>query len=285
MKDIDRRVLARLGLSEIQESGEPVATREGARCGLCGDAFEGPVLACPHCRAPHHPECWEYNEGCTIYGCAGALAAALDAELAMPEVGAGAPSPARLGERAGLPPLARLAAVPPAGWHSLGAALFAVSLPCWLVGALGRWGRPLFLGGLVAGVLLMVLGTAVQESLVWWQERRGPRRLISVGETSTKDLEARLARDPKDLEALSALALIHFARQDWKRAHELYLEALGLAPEEPPLLFRYARTLDRLERRDEAQAVFLRLATDHRTHPFGRSAQRWLEVLDRRRPG
>lgn len=44
----------------------------GARCGVCGEAFSGskPSVTCGSCDAPHHRECWEYNEGCAIFGCA-----------------------------------------------------------------------------------------------------------------------------------------------------------------------------------------------------------------------
>ena len=43
---------------------------EAASCGVCGDAVEDPVLRCPVCAAPHHPECFAYLDGCSRFGCA-----------------------------------------------------------------------------------------------------------------------------------------------------------------------------------------------------------------------
>lgn len=41
------------------------------RCRVCGDDLEGPQRRCALCDTPHHPECWEYNAGCSTFGCRG----------------------------------------------------------------------------------------------------------------------------------------------------------------------------------------------------------------------
>jgi hypothetical protein len=41
-----------------------------ARCPVCGTSVEGGAVECPHCGVPHHRECWEYQDGCGIFGCA-----------------------------------------------------------------------------------------------------------------------------------------------------------------------------------------------------------------------
>lgn len=39
-------------------------------CAICRYAVQGSGrILCPRCDTPHHPDCWEYNEGCAIYGC------------------------------------------------------------------------------------------------------------------------------------------------------------------------------------------------------------------------
>jgi hypothetical protein len=48
-----------------------VSRPEVATCRVCGDELAGPVRACPACDTPHHPECWEYNAGCSTFGCRG----------------------------------------------------------------------------------------------------------------------------------------------------------------------------------------------------------------------
>lgn len=46
------------------------ACLDAVRCPVCGEpAGDSPVL-CPDCDTPHHDDCWAYNGGCAIYGCA-----------------------------------------------------------------------------------------------------------------------------------------------------------------------------------------------------------------------
>lgn len=39
-----------------------------AVCPYCRMEVDSPV-SCPSCATPHHPECWEENRGCTVFGC------------------------------------------------------------------------------------------------------------------------------------------------------------------------------------------------------------------------
>lgn len=47
------------------------ATRTLGVCPLCQtNILEGEdYLSCPACKAHYHPDCWEYNRGCAVYGC------------------------------------------------------------------------------------------------------------------------------------------------------------------------------------------------------------------------
>lgn len=44
---------------------------ETSQCQVCGSPVEKgtKVAVCPACETPAHPECWEYNGGCTTYAC------------------------------------------------------------------------------------------------------------------------------------------------------------------------------------------------------------------------
>jgi hypothetical protein len=33
------------------------------------DTPERPVVRCPSCGSPYHPECWQDNGSCAVYGC------------------------------------------------------------------------------------------------------------------------------------------------------------------------------------------------------------------------
>lgn len=47
----------------------------GARapsCSVCGTSLAGATtVVCAHCDTPHHDDCWAYNGGCALFGCAG----------------------------------------------------------------------------------------------------------------------------------------------------------------------------------------------------------------------
>jgi hypothetical protein len=50
--------------------GEVVVADQG-RCPVCCQPFVPPVVHCPKCRTPHHPDCWAYWGRCAIFGCRG----------------------------------------------------------------------------------------------------------------------------------------------------------------------------------------------------------------------
>jgi hypothetical protein len=53
---------------------ESVAEHEG-RCLVCGCAVApSRSVRCTACQAPHHADCWEYNGGCSMFGCRGGRA-------------------------------------------------------------------------------------------------------------------------------------------------------------------------------------------------------------------
>ena len=40
------------------------------KCTICGEGFNGrPAVLCRNCGTPHHADCWQYNGGCSIFGC------------------------------------------------------------------------------------------------------------------------------------------------------------------------------------------------------------------------
>ncbi len=53
---------------------EAVGEREG-RCLVCGCAVDASrCVRCSACQARHHADCWEYNGGCSMFGCRGGRA-------------------------------------------------------------------------------------------------------------------------------------------------------------------------------------------------------------------
>lgn len=44
---------------------------ERALCQVCGDGIDEDRVYCSSCHAPHHPDCWKFNGGCSIFACGG----------------------------------------------------------------------------------------------------------------------------------------------------------------------------------------------------------------------
>ena len=61
----------RLGGTETRQLPNPagfVALKMSAVCPYCRVEVDNSVH-CPVCTTPHHPECWQENGGCTVFGC------------------------------------------------------------------------------------------------------------------------------------------------------------------------------------------------------------------------
>jgi MFS family permease len=44
---------------------------EAPRCPVCSETFSGTLTQCDRCGSPHHPDCFDYNGRCGLYGCGG----------------------------------------------------------------------------------------------------------------------------------------------------------------------------------------------------------------------
>lgn len=38
-------------------------------CLVCANSLSGEITKCPTCETAHHADCWQYNQGCAIFGC------------------------------------------------------------------------------------------------------------------------------------------------------------------------------------------------------------------------
>jgi hypothetical protein len=56
----------------VEDAGIQIVEQEADReaaCPVCGEGVGAAPTRCRICDAPHHFDCWEYNEGCGVYGC------------------------------------------------------------------------------------------------------------------------------------------------------------------------------------------------------------------------
>jgi hypothetical protein len=46
-----------------------LGTRPPGVCGVCRGFVSAASVLCPKCDAPHHRDCWVYNQGCAVFAC------------------------------------------------------------------------------------------------------------------------------------------------------------------------------------------------------------------------
>lgn len=46
----------------------------GSQCRVCANSNQTGLVLCSLCEAPHHEDCWHYNQGCSTYGCRSGVA-------------------------------------------------------------------------------------------------------------------------------------------------------------------------------------------------------------------
>ena len=53
---------------------------KGKICPYCKTALDDSetIVVCDTCDMPHHLTCWQENQGCTTFGCTGAIGAIID---------------------------------------------------------------------------------------------------------------------------------------------------------------------------------------------------------------
>lgn len=67
---LDLYSLGTSGLPDgIELLEEKAPTSRDTICQICGDSLPADAIRCRKCQTPHHRDCWEYNRGCSTYGC------------------------------------------------------------------------------------------------------------------------------------------------------------------------------------------------------------------------
>jgi tetratricopeptide (TPR) repeat protein len=264
-----------------------------ARCPVCGDGVDGPRACCPRCETPHHSECWNFNEGCALFGCKAALVALeLEAEaLIEAEVD---------DEVEEVDWRDRLASVDPLGWKVIGSVGFAFGIlgmggavairETYLVRELMRepvvgWLLYMLLhfgpAALALGGTVLISGADLFAPFV--RDLVGKRRSFRLPEeTPLKVLEARLGSDPKNPHLLEMVAFHYYADDRYEDAQELYERSLSVNPNQPRIAYQRAKCLERRGHLAEARHAFIALTAGHASKDIQEKAAWFDGMLERR---
>ena len=259
-----------------------------AACQVCGDVLDGatPETRCPACETPHHSDCWNFAEGCAVYGCAGSLSLARQQAVGraleeMPD-DVEAPDGSHVVE-IHLPELR----IPPAVVRAVGRHGSGIPTPVWFV--VGLMSTAFFLGRLAfeARMGTVLLGEFVGMSLGGLMMATSPflprffldlehhGQALEVDETSRKQLEARLGEVPDNVYLLEAVALERLAEGDAEGASELLERIVDLQPANVQARIHLGRAwLDRGDR-SRATTVFEEAEEMATTEDQRRLTRRW----------
>jgi hypothetical protein len=244
-----------------------VSVTAEAACQVCGDSLDGatPETTCPACETPHHLDCWNFAEGCAVYGCPGSLALARQeaVERVLEEVPGHEGGDGAHVVDIELPELQ----VPPEALRAIGRQGSGIPTPVWFV--IGLFAVAFFLGrlafeartgtvfvgelvGMMLGGLLMAASPFLPRAFLDL-EHYGEE--LQVDETSRKQLEARLGEAPDNVYLLEALALERLAEGDGDGAIELLERVVELQPANLQALIHLGRAW--FERGDRPRALEL----------------------------
>lgn len=251
----------------------PQAPEALSDCPVCKEPLEERVRSCERCDTPHHEDCWDYSEGCSVFACK--PSSALDL-VPSPALVLRAPSTS-LRERV-QSGLSRLAQVNSWQWALFGGWVF-VWAGFLAFDSLVPWGLGLVPARVASLIslfgLLMVLDSRRLPPLLSLLAKQfhSPQ---AVEETPLKTLEARLSEAPKNLHVLEALADGLQAQGRPDRALGLYQEALSIHPREHRIRYRLARCLVLLGEVPQARTEFHTLIRNAPESGYSDLARRWL---------
>lgn len=263
----------------------PEALAPAAACQVCGDGLDGsaPETRCPACDTPHHLDCWNFAEGCAVYGCAGSLA--LARQEAVDRVLDETP-PDEDGAHVveiNLPELR----LPAEAMRAVGRQGSGIPVPVWFVGGFltlafffarlafeARMGT-VFLGevvGMILGGLVMAASPLLPRAFL---ELEHYGETVEVRETTRKQLEARLGEAPDNIYLLEALALERLAEGEATGAIELLEHLIELQPRNFQARVHLGRAWLEAGDRPRATALFEEIEGLATTEDQRRLAGRW----------
>ncbi len=187
-------------------------------CNICNAALTGAIVCCPVCDTPYHPDCWDYNKGCAVYGCKAANGAGGQPrpnEALLP------PAPAPRGRRQPAPVVAFSCLV------GLGLGLFAAAV--WQSGAPATVSVEPAAGRLSRGPAEAARTAPPEQQEEWIRRQERLRALEHVRDPEVMQELVAALRTPDELPGgvhVRTAAAEVLGRAGWKEAAPDLIQAL-----------------------------------------------------------
>ena len=253
---------------------QPSILSDQGDCLVCGVSLEEEIRTCTRCETPHHIDCWEYSQGCAVFGCKSSHHVVLvNPDLAKTDQVHGFNfrnfllSLLQRGAQASVLQIAYLGA--------LCTAVFGfILLDCILPNGSRLIPTSIPIFGTLFGIIMMIESRRISTiSNLLFKQIHQP---AAIEETPLKTLEAKLSEDPKNLNLMEALAYGLQSEGSLERALELYQDALSIFPREHRIRFRLARCHYAMGNQEETRKEFQTLIQIAPEGAFSEMAKRWL---------
>ena len=212
-------------------------------CPICACSIDAEPVLCPRCGTAHHDDCWEYNEGCAVFGCKPSSVTVPVRKEDEEVIGAAdIYNVVVLGARA-LPVWPLLVG----GLSSTITGVVGIALSRGVI-AKFWWAKPP-VGAQFVSLVFLALGLvllAATSMHIFLRSFLSCANTVAVEEHSTKDVEGLLINSPKNVNLMEELALRHLSEGNLKRAAELLEQAVALEPLRQILWVRLGQVRRRL---------------------------------------
>lgn len=271
------------------DEAAPVSQRTFAEgtCPVCSDVLDADIIKCPRCDTLHHQECWEYNDGCAIYGCKAslmlsrkneetALAVADESDLQ------GYGSVTGL-IRDGLYYLSNFSSF---AWYYLGLSLVALNLlilPKIMYPLVeNRILRTVAFHGVLLGFFILLLARSLPNLLSQFGRKAVPLDLKLPSDYSIEEIDSLLLNCGKNINILELAGYLHLAKGNVDRAREIYQTALSIDPDNQNCAYELGRCFERLGKHDTAREKLLAAWELNKLSGTGQKARWWASLVEKR---
>jgi tetratricopeptide (TPR) repeat protein len=291
--------------SKGADSSLPSSCLSGS-CPVCGELrkdseevssvslVEESVVLCPRCETWHHKECWDYNDGCAIYGCKASLILAREAAqieiatndeiLAQRTVGARA-------KHCLAKSVHVMSLLSETHWYIGGVSLTAVSimLLAKFIGMTSYGRIPYYaiirtvaFHSLLLGFFILALARFLPTFLKSLGTWGASSEIKFPSDYTPKEIDALVTEECKNVNTLELAGFLHYSQGNFERARDLFKQALAIDDEHQNCTYQLGRCFAKLGELDTALKILNRGWEMNHLSGVGKKSKWWAELIEKR---
>jgi len=264
----------------------------------------GEVIDCPRCDTPHHKECWDYNDGCAVYGCKAAMVAVVESgsdliiqhsEVLSDFDGKADQIPSVYDDTGsqvslintvkehGLKMIYHLSLLQEVHWYTVGISLTVSSLLLLskFMYPLGnnRIVRTIAFHCLLIGFFITILARVLPDFLRHFDKKKTTYALKMPSEYTPKEIDALISDSTKNINTLEYAGCLHMAQFNFDRARDIFQRAIELDSDHQNCQFQLGRCFEKLGKYEIALATFEQAWKINKLSGVGEKSRWWADLV------